>query len=497
MGKDGYNGNISMISKIKSFLFENKTEKQTIAKNTFWLTLGTIVSRSIRALMIMYAARILGTEGYGVFSYALSFAALFGVFSDIGLSGVLTRQAVQEPERLKEYVSTTFFLKIFVLVFTILLTIFIGPYLSNIKEAQTLLPIVAVLMAFDSLRGFAVSIARAKNKMQIESAVGVITDGFITLLGIVALLMLPSAAYLAYGYTAGAVIGTLITFFILRKDFSRIFNHFNLHTAQKLLTSSWQFALMGLFGGLMINIDTLIIGWFRTAHDLGLYGAAQRPILLLYMLPGFLSVSLFPIISKHFAEKNMEAIKNQVEKSIAITMLGALPLLAGGLVVGVPLTLFLFGESFAEAALPLQILLLTLPLVFAGTIIGSAIFACHKQKIFIVVYGLGALVNLLLDLLLIPKYGVGGSAVATLIAQIFSNGWLWIYTRKIIHFKLFSPSKKAVFASIGMGIACLLISLISPHVVFTIGFGGVIYLGLLVLQKEPLLQKLSPKSLLG
>lgn len=473
-----------MMPKIKSFLFENKTENQTIAKNTFWLTFGTIVSRSIRAIMIMYAARVLGTDGYGVFSYALSFAALFGVFSDIGLSGVLTRQAVQEPERLKEYVSTTFFLKIFVLLFTIILTIFVGPYLSNINEAQTLLPIVAILMAFDSLRGFAVSIARAKNKMQTESAVGVITDGFITLLGIAALIILPTAKYLAFGYTAGAVIGTLVTFFILRKDFAGIFGNFNFSTARKLLTSSWPFALMGLFGSLMINIDTLIIGWFRSAHDLGLYGAAQRPIMLLYMLPGFLSVSLFPIISKYFAEKNMEAIKNRIEKSIAITMLGALPLLAGGLVVGIPLTLFLFGGAFIDAALPLQILLLTLPFVFAGTIMGNAIFACHKQKVFVVAFGSGAIANVILDLLLIPKYGVGGSAVATLISQIFSNGWLWIYTRKMIPFRIFSPSKKTLFASIGMAIGCLIVSPFSPHILFTIGFGGIVYLGLLVLFKE-------------
>jgi len=484
-----------MIQKIKSFLFENKTENQTIAKNTFWLTFGTIVSRSLRALMIMYAARILGTEGYGVFSYALSFAGLFSVFSDMGLSGILTRQAVQEPEKIKTYISTTFFLKFIALLITVFITIFIGPSLTNVKGIQELLLTVSVLLAFDSLRGFAFSIARAKNKMQIESGAGVLTDGLITLLGVVALIILPSAKFLAYGYTTGVVIGTTITFFILRKDFSGVFNHFNPRIARMLILTSWPFALMGLFGGLMINVDTLIIGWFRTAHDLGLYGAAQRPILLLYLLPSLFAASLFPILSKYFAEKNMDAIGNRVEKSIAIIMLFALPLLVGGIVVGKALTLFLFGGAFIDATLPFQILLLTIPLVFAGTIMGNTIFACHKQKIFVIAYGSGAIANVVLDLLLIPKYGVVGSAIATLIAQIFSNGWLWIYTRKIIQFKLFSPSKKAALASIGMGIMCLIVSPFSPHVVFTIGLGGVIYLGLLILQKESLLKKLNPRTM--
>lgn len=495
MGKDGYNGNISMIPKIKSFLFENKTETQTIAKNTFWLTFGMIVSRSIRAIMIMYAARVLGTEGYGVFSYALSFAGLFGVFSDMGLSGILTRQAVQEPEKIKTYISTTFFLKLIALVITIFITIFIGPYLTNVKGIQEVLVVVSALLAFDSLRGFAFSIARAKNKMQIESGANVLTDGLITLLGILALFLYPSAKFLAYGYTMGVILGTTITFFILRKDFSGIFNHFNKETAKFVLRSSWPFALMGLFGGLMINIDVLVIGWFRTAHDLGLYGAAQRPIVFLYVLPSLFAASIFPIISRYVKEKKTDLIKRMIEKSISISMMFALPLFVGGVIVGVPLTVFIFGGAFIDAATPFQILLLTIPLVFAGSIMGNALFAHNKQKTFIVGYGLGALANIVLDLILIPPYGVTGSAFATLVSQIFSNGWLWFNMQKTIPFSFFPYIKKIVIASIGMGIVCFFVSSFSPHVLFTIGTGGAVYLGLLILQKEPLLQKFNPKTL--
>lgn len=484
-----------MIPKIKSFLFENKTESQTIAKNTFWLTLGTIVSRSIRAIMIMYAARILGTEGYGVFSYALSFAGLFGVFSDMGLSGILTRQAVQEPEKTKIYASTTFILKLIALTVTIGITMFVGPYLTNVKGIQELLLTVSVLLAFDSLRGFAFSIARAKNKMQIESGANIITDGLITILGIAALLVFPSAKFLAYGYTTGIIIGTLITFYILRKDFSGLLSNFSLQYARLVFFSSWPFALMGLFGNLMINVDTLVIGWFRTAHDLGLYGAAQRPVMFLYVLPALFAASIFPIVSRYVAEGKVEKVKRTVEKALSLSMMFAFPVLVGGIVVGIPLTVFIFGNKFIDASMPFQVLLLTVPLVFTGTILGNILFAHHKQKTFIVAYGLGAVANLILDLLLIPPYGVTGSAFATLIAQLFSNGWLWISMKKIIPFSLFPHIKKIILASVGMGIACLLISLISPHVVFTIGFGGVIYLGLLVLQKEPLLQKINPKTM--
>ncbi|MCL5004783.1 MAG: hypothetical protein M1170_02470, partial [Patescibacteria group bacterium] len=61
-----------MLQKIKSFLFENKTTRQTIAKNTFWLFFGEISSRVLRAAIVIYAARVLGADGWGVFSYAIT-----------------------------------------------------------------------------------------------------------------------------------------------------------------------------------------------------------------------------------------------------------------------------------------------------------------------------------------------------------------------------------------------------------------------------------------
>ncbi|MDI6734266.1 MAG: oligosaccharide flippase family protein, partial [Patescibacteria group bacterium] len=95
-----------MIKIIKDFLFKNKSEKQTVIKNSFWLAFGNIAGRLIRAVLIIYAARILGTEGYGIFSYALGLAAFFTIFSDIGLSSLLTRESIKKPEKIAEYFST-------------------------------------------------------------------------------------------------------------------------------------------------------------------------------------------------------------------------------------------------------------------------------------------------------------------------------------------------------------------------------------------------------
>ena len=107
-----------MITKIKGLLFKNTGTSQTVLKNTFWLSFGQISGRLIRAAVIIYAARMLGVAEYGVFSYVLGLAGFFSVFSDIGVSSILTREAAKRPENRAQIFATTFWIKMALLLGT-------------------------------------------------------------------------------------------------------------------------------------------------------------------------------------------------------------------------------------------------------------------------------------------------------------------------------------------------------------------------------------------
>ena len=134
---------------IKEFLFKNTTNKQTFAKNTFWLGASEVSGRLLKMGLIIYAARVLGADGWGTFSYALSVASLLMIFSDIGLGGLITREIVQEKDGHVNFISTAIFLKNIVLVASLVLVIVICPIISNIPSANTLFPLVAVIFLFE------------------------------------------------------------------------------------------------------------------------------------------------------------------------------------------------------------------------------------------------------------------------------------------------------------------------------------------------------------
>ncbi|PIU98388.1 hypothetical protein COS61_01740, partial [Candidatus Wolfebacteria bacterium CG03_land_8_20_14_0_80_40_12] len=81
-----------MVNNLKELFFKNKGVRQTVAKNVFWLSAGELGSRVFRAFIIIYAARVLGAAEYGVFSYVMALTGFFTLFSDIGVSPLLTRE---------------------------------------------------------------------------------------------------------------------------------------------------------------------------------------------------------------------------------------------------------------------------------------------------------------------------------------------------------------------------------------------------------------------
>jgi len=176
-----------MVNRLKELLFQNRGLRQTITKNVFWLSVGQIGSRLIRAIIIIYAARVLGAAEYGIFSYALGLAGFFTIFADIGISSILTRELVQKTEKRDYYFSTAFWIKIFILSLTALLVVFAAPHFSKIEEAKILMPLIALIVIFDGLKDFSLASFRAEEKMEREALVNVFTNVAITAFGLIAI----------------------------------------------------------------------------------------------------------------------------------------------------------------------------------------------------------------------------------------------------------------------------------------------------------------------
>lgn len=471
------------MDKIKNFLFKNKNTKQILIKNSFWFAVGTAVTKIARAIIIIYVAKILGADQYGIFTYALSLVGIFMIFADLGLTNILTRELTRDNPEKSKYLSTAFFVKIGFLITTIILSATFGPLISKFKEAGPLIILIAIFVATESMRSFLYSITRAQNKMQTEAGLGILAEIISVIIILILFIKNPSAKSLTESFIIGNLIGLFITIFFLRKNLTGIFKNFESKLVKPIIKSSWPFAIMGVFGVFMTNIDSVMIAFWNNPTVLGLYAAAQKPISLLYVLPGFLSISLFPFISRLVADSRKDT-NNVIEKSSRVSLAIALPIVFGGIILAGPLLRVTFGDEYIGAMLTFQILLLTLVPSFPGAVFSDVIVAEDRQKIFIKSTALGAISNVILNFILIPKYGIAGSAIATLVAQIVMNSILYIKVKNSYNINIFNGLGKILIASISIiPIAYILKTWFTPLFII-IPLSAIVYISVLILTKE-------------
>lgn len=479
-----------MLEKVKSFLFKNTSSKQTVAKNTIWLSISNFGGRLVKAIIIIYAARVLGTAEYGVFSYAVTLAGFMSLFMDPGVNSVVMREtAKSSDEERRRTFSTTLAIKIVLIAIGFGVIIFIGPYFSTLPGAKLLLPIAAFILMFDTLREFFLSLLRGMEKMEWDAAIFIFTNFGIVIFGFLFMMASPTARALGWGYVIGTALGAIAAMFVLRDYLKEAFSRFSAKLIRPILESAWPFAVTGALGLLFTNTDILIISWIKTASDVGVYSAAIRIVQVLYLVPGVIQVSTLPLFSR-LARHDDKKFRLTLEQTVALVLFASIPMAIGGFILGTSIMTFIFGSAFASGGLAFKILMITLLFDFPGSVIVNAIFVYSNQKSLIVTSAIGGVSNVLFDILFIPRWGMTGSACATLIAQAISNGYLWYVMKKINYFEVLPRLKKIAAAAIIMGVATIGMLFLNVNVLINVAVSTAVYLLFLWLFREPILREI-------
>lgn len=416
--------------KIYSFLFKNTGFRQTVLKNAFWLFSSQIAGHAIRAIIVIYAARTLGAAGFGTASYALSLAGIFMVIADIGMGTVLTKAMVQHPNERDRYFATAFSLRCLCALASFFAVIGIGPFITRIPEAVILLPLAALTLIFDSMRNLAIAFIHAKEKMEWETGLMISTNVATVVLGVGLVMVYKTPAAMLYGYAAGSGIGFCAAFFVLREYVKKTLTHFDRRIAENLLRQSLPLAFAGLLGGTMLNIDAIMIGWWRDATDIGLYAAAQKPIQIAYGFAIMIGGSLLPAFSRIATTNNARftSVVRNVMKPIILVSAGLSFLCV---IFAKELLVLAYGPAYAPATGTFIILALTIA-INTPIIIGfDAIVAAGKQNVYLWSAPIQAISNIGLNTLLIPRFGIEGAALSTLVTQLVVNAYLWSKIRKL------------------------------------------------------------------
>ena len=236
----------------------------------------------------------------------------------------------------------------------------------------------------------------------------------------------------------------------------------------------------------MINTDLIMISWMRSVDEVGFYSAAQKPILVFYTLASLFATSIFPALTKTLkisAEKGGRIL----EKAVSMSLLVAIPLSLGGIILADQIINLLFGAQYLASITSFQILMLTILIIFPSVIVSNSILAHEQQKNFITFSMIGAIGNIIFNFLLIPTFGIAGASASTVITQLISNYFIWNKMQSINPFSVLPNIKKMIVAGVLMAMVTCALKAGGLNIIINIILSMGVYVGLLKIQKEKLL----------
>ncbi len=468
---------------IKKFLFVNTNTKQTIVKNTFWLFAGEVSGRLLKMGLIIYAARKLGAGGWGIFAYAISVASLLMIFSDIGIGSLITRDAAQKKENYQSFISAALLLKSIILVISIVLVIFVSPYISNIEEARILFPVIGFIFLFDSIRDLGFAINRVLEKMEKEMITKVIMNLIILGLGIILIKRNPLPVSMAIAYAIGGGISVILIIIILRKSILEFITKINIEILKLVIKTTLPLAIVTLIGSIMVNTDIYMLGIWKTPEDIGIYSAAQRFFQFILIIPSIIASALLPLMSR-LANKDNEKFKTVLEKTFSIFMIIGIPTTFGGLILADQIIPLVFGLEYIKAIPVLQILMIMLLVSFPLILLINSIFVYNEQKKLVLANMFGVLANILLNFLLIPKFSITGAALATLVSTTIVTYIIWGKMKKINDFRILPSLKTITLPAIVMILLVFVLKHFGIEVILNIIISSLVYFIILFLVKK-------------
>lgn len=392
-----------------------------IVGNTGWLFAYQILHMSVGLLVGVWVARYLGPEQFGLYSYAIAFMALFGTFMTLGLEGIVVRDLVREPTAKPEILGTTFVIRALggCLSFAVALgaITLIRPDDTLIRWLVAILGLGMIFRVFDVIDFWFQSQVQAGQTVAAKSAA--------LILGLVAKLVLiftkaPLIAFIAVTAVELGAGGIGLVIAYRANGQSLVACRISFKRAQKLLSQSWPLILSGVAASINLKVDQVMLGDMVSDAEVGVYAAAARLSEVWYFIPTAIAASTFPALIR---SKNLGAIlyHKRLQQLYDFLACAALFVAIPTTFIATPLLTLLYGAAYHKAGLILSIHIWAGVFVFMRAALSKWLITEDLFIFSLVTHSAGALINVLLNLVLIPAYGGVGAAISTVVSYATSS----------------------------------------------------------------------------
>lgn len=384
-----------------------------ILKNFVSLASAELLSKLIAFFTTVYLARVIAPEGFGIIGFATAFVSYFILFIDLGLDTISIKKIANDQAVIGNYVNNvlSFRVLISVIIYLLLALIILLIDLETIQKSAILLLGLNLFVQSITLD----FVFQATEKIKYLS-IKVISKNLLSL--ILVLIFIRNISDVLLVIVIFVLTNLIVSVWMLIK-YSNLFENFNWgidsRFIKKLVAESFPLAISAFMISIYYNLDMVMLGVIKTEAEVGIYNAVYR-IFMIGILPiGVIVKILLPSLAR-ISQKN-ELINSLVKYGTMLFL--------NSVIVSVVFYFFseeilniIFGEQYIAGTTALMIISFNIAVIGVNVFFGNPLTVWGKQRQYAVAITFGAIVNVLLNIMLIPKYSYNGAAFATLLSEV-------------------------------------------------------------------------------
>jgi len=453
--------------------------------NIFWLTFSRIASLAMLFFAYTQLFRYLGPVGAGQHQFILSFAAIFGIIIDFGIQQYAIKQISADPADAKKYFQNFFAVQVFmsVLVYIALVaiawsqgldrTVFNGIVVAGLGTAVVGLsyPFLGVMSAFQSLKKVAV--------------INFVSSLINTIFIFSTIFFERSIVFLVGNQLVFAIISFFLYYRYVREEFLQpdllgALRKFKFSLVKDTFIAALPFAMLVGFSTLYNKLDVMLIKSFLGYEQTGLYTAAYKFFDLVIFFPAVVSHALYPVFNSLLVRKELAQARGVFEKYLRLMLATALPVGVGGSLLAHKIIEVIAGPDFSASA-PVLAILVWAPVALFIYIVANSVVISQLTRFAVVITGINVVVNVVGNIILLPRIGIVGAAIMTVISECIQGIFYFYFIRKkIIKFSFFKYAWQPLLASAFMGVVIWFVR--DANIIVSVCLGSFVYVfALLVL----------------
>jgi O-antigen/teichoic acid export membrane protein len=397
--------------------------------NTGWM-FGEKVLRLIAALFIgAYVARYLGPAQYGLLNYVISLVSLFSVLASFGIEGIVIRELIKDDQKRDTVLGTAFFIRLTGAIIIFLLLVAMNELTDSDRQTKNMILIIGA-GAFVEIFGVIDYFFQSKVWSKYVVWSQMIALSVVSIFRII--LILNDAALVWFAWSSVVdffVLALGLIFFYTKNGLSLFSWKFDSAMVKSIVRASWPMIFSSLSITIYMKIDQVMIKWMLGDEANGNYGVAVRLSETWNFIPMAICASLFPAIlnAKMVSEeKYLKRLQRLYDLMVLLSLAIAIPMSFLSSVI----VRFLFGDAYTSAGPILSLYIWSSVFTFLGVANGKWILSENLQVYRMICLSIAAVMNIVLNYILIPAVGIYGAAIATLISYAFATYFSLLYSSR-------------------------------------------------------------------